>query len=202
MQDDLCHQSKQGRIYVALMTLSQLASTVADTLEGHIEQAGKLVADCLLTGNKVLACGNGGSAADAQHFVAELVGRMSRERRALAAVSLSTDPSVVTALGNDYGYERVFARQVEGLGQRGDLLLAISTSGRSANVLRAIEAARQRGLRTIALVGASGDSLLADCDVCIHMPSPDTQRVQELHTAVLHAICDYVEQQLVDGHEE
>ena len=105
MQDDLCHQSKQGRIYVALMTLSQLASTVADTLEAHIEQAGKLVADCLLTGNKVLACGNGGSAADAQHFVAELVGRMSRERRALAAVSLEYRP-----VGGDSVRQRLWLR--------------------------------------------------------------------------------------------
>lgn len=192
-------QRKRGRVYEALMALSQLASCVADSMEEQIEQTAKLVAECLLVGKKVLACGNGGSAADAQHFVAELVGRMSRERQPLPAISLTTDPSVVTALSNDYGYEHVFARQVEGLGQPGDTLLAISTSGRSPNVLRAIESARQCGLRTIALAGENGDLLVGKCEICIQIPSHDTQRVQELHTAVLHAICDYVEERLTSA---
>lgn len=194
MRDSFGRQRERGRAYEALMALSQLASRVADSMEEQIEQAAKLVAECLLGGKKVLSCGNGGSAADAQHFVAELVGRMSRERQSLPAISLTTDPSVVTALSNDYGYESVFARQVEGLGQPGDTLLAISTSGRSPNVLRAIESARQGGLRTIALVGENGDLLVGKCEICIQIPSHDTQRVQELHTAVLHAICDYVEE--------
>ena len=169
---------------------------MAESIEGQIEQGGKLVTDCLQAGGKVLACGNGGSAADAQHFVAELVGRMSRERQSLPAISLSTDPSVLTALGNDYGYDSIFARQIEGLGRPGDILMAISTSGHSPNVLRGVEAARQRGLHTVALLGEGGDPLLGDCDVCIHIPSRNAQRVQEVHTAVLHAICDHVERQI------
>lgn len=191
------NKPSRGPIYEAIVDLSRLAARVADTMEVQIEQAGRLVVDCFLAGAKVLACGNGGSVADAQHLVAELVGRVSRERQSLPAISLSADPSVVTALSNDYGYDRVFARQIEGLGQPGDVLVAISTSGHSTNVLRAVDTARLQGLHTIALLGEGGNSLLADCDVCIHISSRDTQRVQELHTAVLHAICDYVEQQVV-----
>ena len=191
------HMAERRHIYKAIMDLSQLAAQVADNLEPDIESAARIILESLLRGGKVLACGNGGSAADAQHFVAELVGRMSQERRSLPAISLSSDPSVVTALSNDYGYDRVFAHQIEGLGQPGDVLLAISTSGRSPNVLKAVEAARRRGLHTIALLGEEGDPMLADCDICIHIPSRDAQRIQELHTAVLHVICDYVERQIV-----
>jgi D-sedoheptulose 7-phosphate isomerase len=180
------------------MSLSQLAATVAETMTTPIAQAGRLISEALAGGGKVLACGNGGSAADAQHFVAELVGRMCRERRALPAISLSSDPSVVTALSNDYGYEGLFARQIEGLGRPGDVLLAISTSGRSPNILRAIETARQRGLYTIALAGAESNPTLAGCDVALHIPSTNSQRVQELHTAILHIICDYIERRVSD----
>ena len=201
MQDDFMtsyhRESSRGPIYEAIMDLSRLAAKVAESMGERIEQAGRLVTDCLLAGGKVLTCGNGGSAADAQHFVAELVGRMRRERQSLPAISLSTDPSVLTALSNDYGYDSVFARQIEGLGQPGDVLVAISTSGRSPNVLKAIKTAQQRGLHTIVLLGAGGNPLLAACDVCINIPSRDAQRVQELHTAVLHAICDHVERQVV-----
>lgn len=181
----------------ALIELSELAATVAATMTDQIEHASQLVAAALLTGHKVLACGNGGSAADAQHFVAELVGRMSHERASLPAITLSSDPSIVTALSNDYGYEQVFARQVEGLGRPGDVLLAISTSGRSPNVIRAVTVARERGIHTVALLGPGGDQALAGCDVALHIPSPNTQRVQELHTAILHAICAHVEQQVL-----
>jgi len=190
------HRPDHGPVHEALMDLSRLSAIVADSLEDRVEQAGRLVVDCIEAGGKVLACGNGGSAADAQHFVAELVGHMSMERASLPAISLATDPSVVTALANDYGYERLFARQVEGLGQPGDVLLAISTSGRSPNVLRAVETAHERELRTVALVGEGGDPLLTDCDVTIHIPSHNAQRVQEVHMAVLHAICHYVDDKL------
>jgi len=192
-------QRPRGRVYEAIMELSRLAANVAESMEEQINRAARLIGDCLLGGKKVLACGNGGSAADAQHFVAELVGRMCRERRSLPAISLSTDPSVVTALGNDYGYDLVFGRQVEGLGQPEDVLLVLSTSGRSVNVLRAVETASRNGLHTVALLGEGGDPLLDDCDVCIHVPSRDTQRVQELHTAVLHVICEYVEERVISG---
>ena len=177
----------------ALFELSRLASEVAGQLGDPVERAGKLIVESMRGGGKLLACGNGGSAADAQHFVAELIGRMGPERRSLPAVTLSVDPSAVTAIGNDYGYENVFARQVEGLGRSGDVLLAISTSGKSPNVLRAIHAAREKGMRVIALSGVGGDAALAGCDVRIHIPSANTQRVQEIHLAVLHAICGEVD---------
>ncbi|HEY9517484.1 MAG TPA: SIS domain-containing protein [Gemmatimonadaceae bacterium] len=183
----------------SLMELSSLAAALAGELGGPVELAGQLIVESMRAGGKLMACGNGGSAADAQHFVAELLGRMGPERRSLPAITLSVDPSAVTAIGNDYGYENVFARQVEGLGRRGDVLLAISTSGRSQNVLRAIRAARGRGMRVIALSGQGGDPLLGECEVCVHIPSANTQRVQELHMAVLHAICGYVDDQVLSG---
>jgi D-sedoheptulose 7-phosphate isomerase len=191
-----CRRPDRGRAWESLTELSRLAAQVADTLDSATEAAGKRLADCLLSGRKVLACGNGGSAADAQHFVAELVGRMSKERRALPAISLSSDPSVVTALGNDYGYENLFARQVEALAGPGDILVAISTSGRSRNIINAIRRARALGVSVIALVGADGDEALDECEHCLHIPATDTQRVQELHMALLHTLCDYVEARL------
>lgn len=189
-------QLSRGPIYDSLLELSRLAVRVADSLESQIDQAAQRVMECLANGNKVLVCGNGGSAADAQHFAAELIGKMARERRALPAMSLAVDPSTVTALGNDYGFDSVFARQVEGLGRAGDVLLVISTSGRSANILKALETARRGGLHTIALVGEGGEPSVDMCDVCIHVPSPNSQRVQELHTAILHLICAHVESRI------
>jgi phosphoheptose isomerase len=179
--------------------LSRLAAQMADEMEKPIERAGELLIDCFRRGRKVLVSGNGGSAADAQHFVAELVGRMRRERQPLPAISLSSDPSVVTALANDYGYESLFARQIEGLGQTGDILLAISTSGCSPNVLKAVAVARQRRLRVIVLLGQGGDPSLNECDLCLRIPTNDTQRVQELHMAVLHSVCEYVEKKVTAG---
>lgn len=177
----------------SLRELSRLASEAADRLDAEAQRAASLLKECFAAGGKVLACGNGGSAADAQHFAAEFVGHMCRERRSLPAIALSSDPSIVTAIANDYGYEHVFARQVEGLGRRGDVLVAISTSGRSKNVLEAVAAARRLGLRTIALLGEEGDPRFEECDVVLRIPSRDTQRIQELHTAVLHGLCDAVD---------
>lgn len=188
-----CHKPDGRRFYESALELSRLARRAADSLETQVIQAGDLVTGCILRGQKVFACGNGGSAADAQHFVAELVGRMTAERRALPAIALSTDPSVVTALGNDYGFDSIFARQVDGLGKPGDVLVAISTSGRSPNILKAVDAARRGELWTVALLGERGDPALDRCDVSIHIPSGNTQRVQEMHTAVLHAMCEQVE---------
>ena len=183
----------------ALLELSRLAAELADGIGSAVERAGQVIVESIGAGGKLLACGNGGSAADAQHFVAELVGRMGPERRSLPAITLSVDPSAVTAIGNDYGYENVFARQVEGLGRSGDVLLAISTSGKSPNVLRAIRAAREKGMRVVALSGQGGDSLLGECDVAIHIPSANTQRVQELHMALLHAICGHIDACVLSG---
>jgi D-sedoheptulose 7-phosphate isomerase len=158
-----------------------------------IECAAALVADSLRSGGKVLLFGNGGSAADAIHLAGEFVGRFMRERRSLPAVALTANPANVTAIANDYGFERVFARQIEGLGGPDDIAIAISTSGNSPNVLAGIEAARLAGMRTVALTGAGGAALREAVDVCIAVPSGSTPRIQEAHGLVGHIICDLVE---------
>jgi D-sedoheptulose 7-phosphate isomerase len=155
---------------------------------------GARLAGVLLDGGRLLAFGNGGSAADAQHFVAELVGRLARNRRALSAIALTTDPSVVTAVGNDLGFDAVFRRQVEAHGRPGDVVLAISTSGRSPNVLEAVRAARALGLRTVGLTGNGGGELAALVDDLVDVPHADTQRIQEVHVMVLHVLAQAVEE--------
>ena len=151
----------------------------------------------LRSGNKLLVIGNGGSAADAQHIAAEIVGRYKQDRPAYAAMALTTDTSALTAVANDYGFEQVFARQVAGLGRRGDVLLALSTSGRSPNILAALHAARERGLVTIGFTGSKGETLRSLCDHLLVAPSDDTPVVQQIHLAVAHGICDEIEQTLV-----
>ena len=151
----------------------------------------------LRAGNKLLIIGNGGSAADAQHIAAEIVGRYKQDRPAYAAIALTTDTSVLTAVANDYGFEQVFARQVEGLGQRGDVLLALSTSGRSPNILAALRSARQRGLVTVGFTGSKGETLRSLCDHLLVAPSDDTPVVQQIHLAVAHGICEEIEQRLI-----
>ena len=141
--------------------------------------------------------GNGGSAADAQHIAAEIVGRYKQDRPAYAAIALTTDTSALTAVANDYGFEQVFARQVEGLGQRGDVLLVLSTSGRSPNILAALRSARQRGFVTIGFTGSKGEPLRSLCDHLLMAPSDDTPVVQQIHLAVAHGICDEIEQTLL-----
>jgi len=147
-------------------------------------------------GSKVLVFGNGGSAADAQHLATDLVGRFQRERRALAAVALTADSSLLTAVANDYAFDRVFVRQIEALGIRGDLAFGISTSGRSTNVVEGLRAARARGLRTIALTGRDGGPAGALADIHINVPDPSTARIQEAHRTLIHAICELVEREL------
>lgn len=175
---------------------------VAETIRLHeqvaanvdaVVQASEAMAKALEQGRKVLAFGNGGSAADAQHLAAELVGRFQRERPALAGVALSTDTSVLTSIGNDYGFERVFARQIEALGLAGDVAVAMSTSGSSPNVLAACRAARERGLTVIALTGRDGGELGHLADIHLNVPHASTARVQEVHRTLLHAICELVE---------
>ncbi|MFZ5435620.1 MAG: D-sedoheptulose 7-phosphate isomerase [Bacillota bacterium] len=158
-----------------------------------IAKAAKLVAEALGDRGKVLLCGNGGSAADAQHIAGELVGRFLRERRPLPALALNTNTSTLTALGNDYGFEEVFARQVAALGRPGDVLIAISTSGKSPNVVRAASAARKKGLKVIGLTGAGGGELKELCDLCLCIPSESTPRIQEMHILIGHIICELVE---------
>jgi D-sedoheptulose 7-phosphate isomerase len=179
-------------------TTRALEQTVEDS-QDQLIAAAELLAERLAAGSKVLACGNGGSAADAQHFAAELTGRFERERVGLAAVSLTTDTSALTAIGNDYGFERIFSRQVEALGRTGDVLLAISTSGNSRNVLKAMEAAQERGMNIIALSGRDGGQIargLRATDVEIRAASAVTARIQEVHIFALHALCDLVDLRL------
>ena len=157
--------------------------------------------DCLRAGGKVMACGNGGSAADAQHFAAELIGRFERERQELAAIALTTDTSILTAVGNDYSYDEIFTKQVRGLGKKGDILIGISTSGNSKNVVKAIEAAKKMGIKIIALTGNGGGkiaSLLDADDIHLCAPSTRTARIQETHLVLLHALCDGVDHLLFD----
>jgi D-sedoheptulose 7-phosphate isomerase len=157
--------------------------------------------DCLRAGGKIMACGNGGSAADAQHFAAELIGRFERERQELAAIALTTDTSILTAVGNDYSYDEIFVKQVRGLGKKGDILIGISTSGNSKNVVKAIEAAKKMGIKIIALTGNGGGkiaSLLDADDIHLCAPSTRTARIQETHLVLLHALCDGVDHLLLD----
>jgi D-sedoheptulose 7-phosphate isomerase len=160
----------------------------------NIEAAAELLAGTLRQQRKILICGNGGSAADAQHFAAELIGRFEREREAWPAVALTTDTSILSAIGNDYGFADVFARQVQGLGRRGDSLIAISTSGNSENVLRAVEAAKARGLRTMGLLGRDGGALAAAVDHAVVVGGARTARIQEGHLLILHYWAMYIEQ--------
>jgi D-sedoheptulose 7-phosphate isomerase len=161
-----------------------------------IVRAAELLTGALRGGGKVLFCGNGGSAADAQHLAAELMGRFLRDRAPLAAVALTVDTSALTAIGNDYAFDEVFARQLRGLGRPGDALVAISTSGNSANVLKALAVAREAGIVTVGLTGASGGRMAGLCDLCIRVPATRTDRIQEMHIAVGHLICGLVEDAL------
>jgi len=170
-------------------------------LPESVAQAVVAIVDCLRSGGKVMACGNGGSAADAQHFAAELIGRFERERQELAAIALTTDTSILTAVGNDYSYDEVFSKQVRGLGKKGDILLGISTSGNSKNVVKAIEAAKKIGLNIIALTGNGGGkiaSLLDTNDIHLCVPSNRTARIQETHLVLLHGLCDGVDHLFLD----
>jgi D-sedoheptulose 7-phosphate isomerase len=155
------------------------------------------IINALRSGNKILLIGNGGSAADAQHIAAEIIGRYKQDRPAYAAIALTTDTSALTSIANDYGFEQVFARQVEGLGARGDVLLALSTSGRSLNILAALSTARERGLVTIGFTGSKGEALGALCDHLFVSPSDDTPVVQQIHLSVAHGICDAIEQTMM-----
>ena len=159
----------------------------------QVVKIGRVLKDALSRGNKILVAGNGGSAADAQHFVAELVGRYMVERRALAGLALTTDTSIMTAVGNDYGFREVFSRQVDGLGKAGDVFIGISTSGNSANLLTALEVAAKKGLVSIALLGKTGGKMAALADHTFVVPSDETPRIQEAHEWVLHTWCDLID---------
>jgi D-sedoheptulose 7-phosphate isomerase len=173
----------------------------AETMAEDIVRAINLMHQALASEKKILACGNGGSAADAQHFAAELVGRFERERRELPAIALSTDSSILTAIANDYSYEVIFSKQVRALGHAGDVLLGISTSGNSANVIAAIEAAHLKGMSVIAFTGKDGGkikNILKNSDVHLCVPADRTARIQETHLLLLHCLCDGVDHLMFD----
>lgn len=179
-------------------SLKAKQDTLAQSLQ-RIVEAGECMAQSLRDGGKVLSCGNGGSSGDAQHFSSELINRFERERAALPAVALTTESSTLTAIANDYSYERVFARQVEALGRAGDILLAVSTSGNSPNVCRAVEAARAADMRVIALTGRDGGELarlLGEFDIELRAVSNVTARIQEVHLLFIHCLCDQIDERL------
>lgn len=182
----------------ALASHTRTFATLA-ALQPHLIAAAQAAADAVRNGNRILFCGNGGSAADAQHLAAELIGRLVRDRRALPGLALTTDSSALTCIGNDFGFDEVFARQVEGLGRAGDVLIAISTSGNSANVVRAVEAAKPIGITTVGFLGRAGGKLASIVDVPIVVPAEETARIQEAHIFLGHVLCAMVEQSLGVG---
>lgn len=181
---------KQLQDHRALFELLErdLAPAIADLA--------RLTADALAAGSKLLIMGNGGSAADSQHFAAEIVGRFKMERRGLPAIALTTDTSILTAIGNDYGFDAIFSRQVEALADPDDVVIGFSTSGNSPNVLKALNLARERGCRTVGLLGRDGGSIKSACDLPLVVPSADTPRIQEAHITIIHIVCDLVEKKL------
>ena len=180
----------------------QTKQQAAQVLAQPTAQAAELLFNTLANDGKFLICGNGGSAADAQHFAAEMTGRFEKERMELAAIALTTDTSALTAIGNDYGFDHIFSKQVRALGRTGDVLVGISTSGNSGNVIEAIKAAHQNGMKVIALTGRDGGKIaqmLQEGDVLLNVPYPRTARIQEVHILLIHAICDCIDAMLTEG---
>ncbi|GGC87957.1 phosphoheptose isomerase [Undibacterium terreum] len=190
------------RILAHFQESAELKMQAAEVLEQPISYAIELMFSALSNGNKILACGNGGSAADCQHFAAELVGRFERERLPLPAMALTTDTSILTAVANDYSFQEVFSKQVQAFGQAGDILLALSTSGNSASVINAINVALERDMRVVALTGKGGGEIakiLTDADVNICVPHDRTARIQEVHLLTIHCLCDGIDVALFGG---
>ncbi|HET6421256.1 MAG TPA: D-sedoheptulose 7-phosphate isomerase [Geobacteraceae bacterium] len=177
----------------------EVVQAIEETLSGGISRTAEMIGKALQNGKKLLLMGNGGSAADAQHFAAEIVGRFLMDRRGLPAMALSTDTSILTAIGNDYGFDAVFRRQVEALAAEGDVVVGISTSGNSENVYSALSLARQMGCRTVGLLGKDGGTIRDIVDIDLTVPSKDTPRIQEGHIMMIHIICDLVEKRLFAG---
>ena len=192
------HQRVRAHFEESIAAKQQAAEVLAEPAA----QAARLIMTCLMNDGKILICGNGGSAADAQHFAAEMTGRFEKERMELAAVALTTDTSALTAIGNDYGFEHIFSKQVRALGKAGDILVGISASGNSGNVIEAVKAAHERDMRIIALTGRDGGkiaAILKDEDILLNVPHQRTARIQESHIVLIHALCDCVDAMLMEG---
>ena len=192
----------QNRVAEHFAQSIETKQQAAEVLSAPTAQAAEIMLQCLMNDGKILACGNGGSAADAQHFAAEMTGRFEKERMELAAVALTTDTSALTAIGNDYGFDHVFSKQVRALGRPGDVLIGISTSGNSANIITAIEAAHERDMQVIAFTGRDGGkiaAMLKDNDILLNVPHPRTARIQEVHILLIHALCDCIDTMLLEG---
>jgi D-sedoheptulose 7-phosphate isomerase len=185
------------RVKQLLKTSGDLKYQVAETLSEEILHAAHSIRDCLSAGGKLLLMGNGGSAADSQHIAAELIGRFKKERKAIPALALTVDSSSLTALGNDYGFESIFSRQIEALANPNDAVVGISTSGNSKNIIRALKLAREIGAKTIGLMGNNGGEMKDCVDIGIIVPSNDTARIQEVHITIGHIICEIIEQDLI-----
>lgn len=179
-----------------LLSHLETIQKVVVSMQDKLESASKLAVETLKNGNKILLCGNGGSAANAQHIAAELTGRYKTERRGLPGIALTTDTSVLTAIGNDYGYDRIFDRQVEALANKGDLLIGISTSGNSKNVINALKIAKEMGCKTLGLSGRNGGAMNDVCDLNLVVPSNNTPRIQEIHILFGHTICQIIDDEL------
>ena len=176
-----------------LLSHLEVINLTIETMQDKLENASKLVVETLKNGNKILICGNGGSAADAQHIAAELTGRYKTERRGLPGIALTTDTSALTAIGNDYGYDRIFDRQIEALANNGDLIIGISTSGNSKNIINALKRAKELGCKTLGLTGRDGGVMNELCDINLIVPSNNTPRIQEMHILFGHTICQIVD---------
>ena len=185
-----------GRIISQLRATAGVMAAIERDLTPRIAETVELLAEAFRAGNKLLVMGNGGSAADAQHLAAEIVGRFQMERRALPAIALTTDSSILTAIGNDYGFDAIFSRQVEALAAPGDVVIGISTSGNSRNVGAALELARTRGCRTVGLLGRNGGTIAGVVELSLVVPSRETPRIQEGHITIIHIVCDLLEQEL------
>jgi phosphoheptose isomerase len=188
-----------NRIKIHFEESARVKQACADILGPAIAMAGEKMVDCLLNNHKILSCGNGGSAGDAQHFSAELLNRFETERPSLPAMALTTDTSTITSIANDYHFDQIFSKQIHGLGNQGDILLAISTSGQSTNIIEAIKVAQTKGISIIALTGKDGgkiSSLVNDQDVEIRVPSEKTSRIQEIHLLIIHCLCDIIHHKL------
>ncbi|KHD05700.1 DnaA initiator-associating protein DiaA [Candidatus Thiomargarita nelsonii] len=177
----------------------ELQTQAKSSLAAPIAQAGEMMANCLQQKHKIMTCGNGGSAEQAQHFSSEMINRFEKERQALAAIALTTDSSTLTSIANDYTFDKIFSRQIQALGQKGDILLALSTSGNSPNVLKAIEAAHLQNMQIILLSGRDGGKAAQSADIEIRVPSQSTARIQEVHLLIIHSLCDIIDHLITEN---